>query len=97
MVNQVILGLDPGYKTGCKWAIIDQNGEYVASGVIYLLTSAQSLEASKIMAEAIAKYAQILKLKPDLEKIFSYPEREQNQFPKKYCRRYNFFDRFFPN
>jgi len=56
LVNQVILGLDPGYKTGCKWAIIDQNGEYVASGVIYLLTSAQSLEASKTMAEVIAKY-----------------------------------------
>lgn len=57
LVNQVILGLDPGYKTGCKWAIIDQNGEYMTSGVIYLLTSTQSLEASKTILDAIKKYA----------------------------------------
>ena len=56
LVNQVILGLDPGYKTGCKWAIIDQNGEYMTSGVIYLLTLAQSLEASKTILDAIKKY-----------------------------------------
>ncbi len=30
-----ILGLDPGYRNGCKWAIIDQLGNVKGTGVIY--------------------------------------------------------------
>lgn len=35
LVNHVILGMDPGYKTGCKLAVINENGDYLDSGVIY--------------------------------------------------------------
>jgi uncharacterized protein len=31
----VILGMDPGYVSGCKLAVIDINGDYLASNVIY--------------------------------------------------------------
>ncbi|MGZ3602090.1 MAG: Tex-like N-terminal domain-containing protein, partial [Ktedonobacterales bacterium] len=30
-----VLGLDPGYRTGCKVAIVDENGNYVESTTIY--------------------------------------------------------------
>jgi uncharacterized protein len=30
-----ILGLDPGYRTGCKVAVVDENGTYIESTTIY--------------------------------------------------------------
>ncbi|MEA3512927.1 MAG: Tex-like N-terminal domain-containing protein [Campylobacterota bacterium] len=56
LVNQIILGMDPGYKTGCKLAIIDKDGEFLDSSVIYLLSSSQEQEASKKVLGLIKKY-----------------------------------------
>ena len=56
LVNQVILGMDPGYKTGCKLAVIDENGNYLNSAVIYLL-NVNSLEvSSKVVLNLIKTY-----------------------------------------
>jgi uncharacterized protein len=33
--NKRILGLDPAYRTGCKIAVIDENGKLLDTGVIY--------------------------------------------------------------
>lgn len=33
--SKVILGLDPGFRTGCKWALIDDTGKLAEVGVIY--------------------------------------------------------------
>lgn len=33
--NSVILGLDPGFRTGCKVAVIDHTGKVLDTGVIY--------------------------------------------------------------
>lgn len=33
--NSIILGLDPGYRTGCKVAVIDPTGKVLDTGVIY--------------------------------------------------------------
>jgi len=33
--GRVILGIDPGYRTGCKWALIDDTGKLSEVGVIY--------------------------------------------------------------
>jgi uncharacterized protein len=33
--GKVILGIDPGYRTGCKWALITDTGKLSAVGVIY--------------------------------------------------------------
>jgi uncharacterized protein len=30
-----ILGLDPGYRTGCKVAVVDENGAYIESTTVY--------------------------------------------------------------
>ena len=56
LVNQVILGMDPGYKTGCKLAVIDENGVYLDSSVIYLLSESNKKDASKTLLDLIKRY-----------------------------------------
>ena len=56
LVNQIILGLDPGYKTGCKMAVLDKDGGYLDSGVIYLLSANDKENASKKVLELLKKY-----------------------------------------
>jgi len=56
LVNQVILGMDPGYKTGCKLAVIDDNGNYLDSNVIYLLSENNVKTSSKIVLDLITKH-----------------------------------------
>jgi uncharacterized protein len=56
LVNQVILGIDPGYKTGCKCAVIDKDGHYIDSCVIYLLNEQQIIKSSKLLYSFIQKY-----------------------------------------
>ncbi len=33
--GRVVMGIDPGYRTGCKIAVVDQTGKYVAGATIY--------------------------------------------------------------
>jgi len=56
LVNQVILGMDPGFRTGCKLAIIDENGNYLDSTVIYLLSENNVKESSKKVLSLLKKY-----------------------------------------
>ena len=57
LVNQVILGIDPGYKTGCKLAVIDKNGLYLDSGVIYPTKPKEDIStSSKIVLNLIKKH-----------------------------------------
>lgn len=57
LVNQIILGMDPGYKTGCKLAIIDKDGKYLDSNVIYPTKPKEDIiNSSKIVLELIKKY-----------------------------------------
>lgn len=55
--NKVILGLDPAYRTGCKIAIIDGNGNFLAHAVIYPTPPQKKIEESKAkLKELIEKY-----------------------------------------
>ncbi|QKF78599.1 helix-hairpin-helix domain-containing protein [Arcobacter defluvii] len=57
LVNQVILGMDPGFVSGCKLAVIDENGNYLASNVIYPTKPKEDfLNSSKVVLELIKKY-----------------------------------------
>jgi len=57
LVNQVILGMDPGFVSGCKLAVIDENGIYLDSNVIYPTKPKQDIKnSSKIVLELIKKY-----------------------------------------
>lgn len=35
LANRVILGIDPGYRTGCKVAVVDSTGKVLETGTIY--------------------------------------------------------------
>lgn len=37
--GKVILGMDPGYRTGCKLAVISETGEVLDHGVVHVATS----------------------------------------------------------
>ncbi len=57
LVNQVILGIDPGFKTGCKLAVIDENGIFLDSAVIYPTKPKEDfINSSKIVIELIKKH-----------------------------------------
>lgn len=51
-----ILGLDPGYRTGCKVAIVDKNGFYVANDVFRLVEAMDSPKNLEITKNKILKY-----------------------------------------
>ena len=55
--NKVILGFDPAYRTGCKLACIDTQGNVLATGVIYPTPPQNKIEESKErLLKAIEKY-----------------------------------------
>ena len=57
LAGHVIMGLDPGYRTGCKMAIIDAQGNVLDYGVYYLTNSEKlKQEAQKKLAEKIRKF-----------------------------------------
>ena len=47
--NKVILGLDPGYRTGCKVAVIDTNGNVLGTSVIYPTPPQSEIEKSEVI------------------------------------------------
>ncbi|MEA2050186.1 MAG: Tex-like N-terminal domain-containing protein [Campylobacterota bacterium] len=56
LINQIILGMDPGYKTGCKIAVLDKDGKYLDCEVIYLLNQNNIERSSKKVLSLIKKY-----------------------------------------
>ena len=57
VVGKVLLGADPAYRTGCKLAVIDENGTYLAHSVIYPVPPRDEYEKSRdIVAKMVQKY-----------------------------------------
>jgi uncharacterized protein len=48
-----ILGVDPGYRTGCKLAVVDETGKYIISDTIYLY---QEEKARQTLRKILAQY-----------------------------------------
>jgi protein Tex len=48
-----VMGVDPGYRTGCKLTIVDETGKYIESDTMYLH---QSERAPQILRGLINKY-----------------------------------------
>jgi uncharacterized protein len=52
-----VLGIDPGLRTGCKLAIVDETGKFLAHDVMYPFTSKSGLEQSaKVMEKLMAQH-----------------------------------------
>ncbi len=55
--NKTVLGLDPGYRTGCKVAVVDETGKVLDTSVVYCtLENHDKEKAKKILNNFIEKY-----------------------------------------
>jgi uncharacterized protein len=55
--RKAVLALDPGFRTGCKVAVMDSTGQFLDHGVIYPnAPQNQHVEAAKIVSALVAKY-----------------------------------------
>ena len=50
---KAVLGVDPGLRTGCKLAVVDSSGKYLASQVMQLQTEAGRAAARKLLVEVL--------------------------------------------
>lgn len=57
LAGYTVMGLDPGYRTGCKMAIVDATGQVLDHGVLYITISddAKAKSAQKLL-DYIQKY-----------------------------------------
>jgi uncharacterized protein len=55
--RRVVLGIDPGQRTGCKCVVVDDTGKLLAHALIQLVGSAAALEqAKKTLGELLQKH-----------------------------------------
>ncbi len=47
VTKKILLGVDPAFRTGCKLAVIDENGKYLDSSIIYPTEPKNDYEGSK--------------------------------------------------
>lgn len=50
-----VLGVDPGIRTGCKLAVVDSSGKYLASSVMYLQSDGEKSQSKKLLREVVSK------------------------------------------
>lgn len=57
IVDQVVLGWDPAFRTGCKISVVDATGKVLDTTVIYPTAPQNKIEASKaVLKKLIEKY-----------------------------------------
>lgn len=55
--GKTVLGLDPGYRTGCKVAVVDDTGKVLDTGIVYCtLPNHDKDKAKKILRDLIEKH-----------------------------------------
>lgn len=55
--GKVLLGVDPAYRTGCKWAVIGETGRLVEVGVVYPTPPHKKIkESEEVFARLVNKY-----------------------------------------
>lgn len=81
--DAVTMGLDPGYRTGCKVAVVDGTGQVLDTGVIYPAPPHNRTEqAAKTVLEMLEKY------KVDVVAIGNgTASRETEQFVASLCKK----------
>ena len=56
--NQIVLGVDPGYRTGCKLAVVDKTGAVLDTGVAHITVGegTRMEQGKKIILELLQKH-----------------------------------------
>jgi uncharacterized protein len=52
---KAVLGVDPGLRTGCKLAVVDDSGKYVGSTVVHLESAGGKTGSATLLAELVKK------------------------------------------
>ncbi len=53
--GKTVIGLDPGYRTGCKVAVVDKTGKVLDTGVIYVTHSEAQRNSAKVLIKSLIK------------------------------------------
>ncbi len=53
--NLTVIGLDPGYRTGCKVGVVDGTGKVLDTGIIYVTHSTAQYENAKTLIKNLIK------------------------------------------
>ncbi|MBE7044208.1 MAG: RNA-binding transcriptional accessory protein [Ruminococcaceae bacterium] len=53
--GRTVLGLDPGYRTGCKVAVVDETGKVLDTGIVYCTLPNHDTEKSKAILKRLIK------------------------------------------
>ena len=55
--GKVVLGVDPAYRTGCKWAVVNETGRLMETGVVYPTPPQKKVKAAEAeFARLVAQY-----------------------------------------
>ena len=54
--DNVVLAVDPGFRTGCKLAVVDETGKVLETGVVFCTTNKDTGPSKKILAGMINKH-----------------------------------------
>lgn len=82
--GKTVLGIDPAYRTGCKWAVVDETGKLLDTGVVYPTPPQNKVdEAEEIFEQIIDRY------NVDIIAIGNgTASRETEQFVVKFIKKY---------
>ena len=53
--GKTVIGLDPGYRTGCKVAVVDKTGKVLDTGVIYVTHGEEQRNRAKVIIKNLIK------------------------------------------
>jgi len=54
--DRVVLAIDPGFRTGCKLAVVDETGKVLDTGVVYCTIGKDTSAAKKTLAQMLTRY-----------------------------------------
>ena len=54
--ENIVLAVDPGFRTGCKLAVVDETGKVLETGVVYCTTNKDTGPSKQILAQMINRH-----------------------------------------
>jgi len=54
--DRVVLAIDPGFRTGCKLAVVDETGKVLDTGVVYCTIGNETSGAKRTMTQMITRH-----------------------------------------
>ncbi|MHB8927583.1 MAG: Tex family protein [Bacillota bacterium] len=51
--GRVVLGIDPAYRTGCKWAVVSETGKLLETGVMYPTVPQNDIAGSTVVVKRL--------------------------------------------